>query len=403
MLRHSTLLRHAARLATILPFALLAVACGDDATDATTDSGTDASTTNDGAVRNDGSADGGADGADGSVVVTPDVNAPTVLAVSPLAAATDAASNDVITAEFSEGMAPATLTSPSTTFHVTTGTPATTVPGTVSYFDTTATFSPDADLLLGTSYKATITTAATDIAGNAMAAAYTWSFTTSATPAAGPKPVLLGAAGKYAMLAKSAISNVPTSKITGNVAISPAAASYITGFDLIRAGTKWTSTQIIGGVFSADSDPPTPSNLTTAISNMQTAYTEAAGRPGGIADLGAGSIGGLVLAPGLYKWSSSVLIPTDVVLAGAANDVWIFQITGDLKMSADQKIALQGGARPKNIFWQVAGFVELGTTSHAEGIMLSKTAITLATGASVNGRLLAQTAITLGKSTVTAP
>ncbi|MEO7327709.1 MAG: ice-binding family protein, partial [Minicystis sp.] len=57
----------------------------------------------------------------------------------------------------------------------------------------------------------------------------------------------------------------------------------------------------------------------------------------------------------------------------------------------------------KNIVWQVTGNVDLGTTSHAEGIILSKTAIKLGTGASINGRLYAQTAVNIASATITAP
>lgn len=96
-------------------------------------------------------------------------------------------------------------------------------------------------------------------------------------------------------------------------------------------------------------------------------------------------------------------IPTDVTLAGDANDVWIFQVSGDLELSAAKEMVLSGGARPQNVFWQVAGSVDFGTSSHAEGIVLGKTAITLQTGASINGRLLAQTAVTIAGATVTAP
>lgn len=220
----------------------------------------------------------------------------------------------------------------------------------------------------------------------------------------GPAPVRLGTARNYAILAKSAISNVPTSIVTGNLGLSPAAATYVTGFALTKAGTMWTSAQVVGGVFTANSDPPTPSELTTAIGDMQAAYTDAAGRslPDAL-NLGGGAIGGLTLEPGLYKWTSSVTIPTDVTLAGSADDVWIFQVSGDLKLSAAQQILLSGGADPAHVFWQVAGAVDLGTTSHAEGIMLSKTAIKLQAGSSINGRLLAQTAVNIAKATITAP
>src|SRR5437870_12784913 len=97
----------------------------------------------------------------------------------------------------------------------------------------------------------------------------------------GPAPVVLGGAGSFVILAKSATSNVPTSAITGDIGLSPAAASFITGFSLVHtAGTAvGTSAQVTGNVYAADYAVPTPANLTTAIGNMQTAYTDAAGRP----------------------------------------------------------------------------------------------------------------------------
>jgi len=222
--------------------------------------------------------------------------------------------------------------------------------------------------------------------------------------ALGPAPVLLGSAEGYAILAKSAVSNVPTSVVTGDLGLSPAAASYITGFALTKAGTRWTSPQVVGGVFAANNDPPTPATLTTAVADMQTAYVDAAGRK--LADflnLGGGAIGGLTLEPGLYKWTSTVTIPDNVTLAGSADAVWIFQVTGDLKLSAAKEMILSGGARAENIFWQVAGEVDLGATSHAEGIVLVKTAITLETGSSINGRLFAQTAVNIAGASVTQP
>lgn len=220
----------------------------------------------------------------------------------------------------------------------------------------------------------------------------------------GPAAVPLGTASNYAIVAKSEISNVPTSRVTGDLALSPAAASYITGFSLTRAGTSWNSAQVVGKVFAANNDPPTPALLTTAVGDMQTAYTNAAGRKSpDFLNLEAGTIGGLTLKPGLYRWTSTVTIPTDVTLAGGANDVWIFQVTGDLKLSAAKAMILEGEAAPANIFWQVAGSVDLAANSHAEGILLCKTAIKLQTGATINGRLLAQTAVNIAGATITAP
>jgi hypothetical protein len=224
------------------------------------------------------------------------------------------------------------------------------------------------------------------------------------SPAPG-QPVNLGTAGTYAILAKSGISTVPASAITGHLGVSPAAGTYITGFSLIADATNVfaTSTQVTGKVYAADHAAPTPSNLTTAVGDMQLAFTDAAGRMPGITELGAGNIGGMTLAPGVYKWATGVTIPTDVTLNGRATDVWIFQIAQDLTMSSAAKVVLAGGAMPKNVFWQVAGLVDLGTTAHCEGVVLTQTAVTLRTGASLNGRLLAQTAVTIDSGTVVAP
>ena len=112
-------------------------------------------------------------------------------------------------------------------------------------------------------------------------------------------------------------------------------------------------------------------------------------------ELGTGNIGGMTLKPGLYKWSSGVIIPADVTLSGGPNDVWVFQIAQNLVVSSGKKVILSGGAQAKNVFWQVAGQTTLGTTSVFNGNILSKTLIAMNTGATLNGKALAQTAVTL--------
>jgi hypothetical protein len=398
MRRFFSSLRGAAGLAVFLPLALLATACGP-VTGTGGTGGTDrAAVTSSTGVTGAG-GHGGEGGAGGGLVV-PDTTPPEVLSTVPVSNAVDVASNGAISATFTEAMDPLTITA--ATFTVKLG--AVDIPGVVSYFNSTTTLLPSMPLGLGLTYTATISTTAADLAGNHLAAPYSWSFTTNLVAPKGPSPVLLGAAGEFAILAKSAITNVPTSVITGNLGLSPAAASYITGFSMTRAGTHWTTPQVVGEVFAADNDPPTPANMTTSIGAMEAAYTDAAGRPTpDFIELSTGAIGGLTLIPGLYTWSSSVTMTSDVAIAGGPNDVWIFQIAGDLSMDSAKMITLSGGAQAKNIFWQVAGLVDLGTTAHAEGIILSKTLINLGTGASINGRLLAQTAVNLASSTVTAP
>jgi len=215
----------------------------------------------------------------------------------------------------------------------------------------------------------------------------------------------LGTAGDFVILSKSGISTTGVTQIVGNIGVSPIDSTAITGFGLIMnsSGAFSKSTLVTGKVYAADYAPPTPSMLSTAIGDMQTAYTDAAGRAAGVTELGSGNIGGLTIVPGVYKWGTGVIIPTDVILSGDENAVWIFQIAQTLNISSSKKVILMGGAQAKNIFWQVAGLVDIGTTAHFEGVVLCQTAITLHTGASINGRLLAQTAVNIDSSTVVEP
>jgi hypothetical protein len=221
----------------------------------------------------------------------------------------------------------------------------------------------------------------------------------------GPGPVALGAAGNYVILAKTGVATVPTSNVTGNVGVSPIGHTALTGFSetMDSSNTFSTSAQVNGKLYAADYTNPTPPNLTTAVNDMQTAYTTAAGRPAKVTELGAGNIGGLTLAPGVYKWGTGVTIPTDVTLAGGPNDTWIFQIAQTLNLAAAHSVVLSGGARASNIVWQVAGIVTLNTTSHMEGTILGQTQVNMLAGASINGRLYAQSAVNISSSVVTQP
>lgn len=308
-------------------------------------------------------------------------------------------SNGKLSATFTEAMNPQTINA--STFVVMQG--ATPVSGTVSYLGKTATFTPLNSLTAGKTYTATITTGAKTVAGVALLTAKVWNFTTG-KPNSGIALVELGAAGNYVILAKTAINNISTSAVTGDLGLSPAATSYITGLSLTDATGYATSAQVTGRVYAADMVAPTSTNLTTAVNNMITAYNDAAGRPTpDFLEYGTGNIGGRTLEAGLYKWTTSVTMPADVTIKGTATDIWIFQTSGDLLMSTGVKITLTGGALAKNIFWQVAGQATLGATTHFEGVILCKTGITFQTGASLNGRALAQTAVVLDANTIVKP
>jgi hypothetical protein len=221
-----------------------------------------------------------------------------------------------------------------------------------------------------------------------------------------PAPVDLGTAGNFVILAQTQITTTGTTHITGDIGISPAAATFIQGFDLILpAGSAFsTSALVTGNVYAPGYADPTSANLTTAVLNMGTAFTTAAGRAPDATELYAGDLTGQTLTRGVYKWTNTVLVSAGgVTISGSATDVWIFQIAQDLTVANGAIVTLGGSALASNIFWQVAGQVTLGTTAVMSGNILCQTQIAMNTGATLNGRALAQTAVTLIANTVNRP
>ena len=304
----------------------------------------------------------------------------------------------VITVPFSKAMNPATI---DVTLRDATGSK---VPGTVSMNadNNQATFTPSVSALAAnTTYTATVGAEARTADGAVLLAPIVVTLKTKPMPSTGQAPVRLGAAGTFALLTKSGITNVYASLINGDVGASPITGAAI-GLSCAEVKT--------GTVYSVDAAGPLPcriSNatlLTSAVGAMELAYTDAAGRTNpNFSELGGGEIGGLTLVSGLYKWGTGVSISNSVTLSGGPNDVWIFQIAGPMTQASATRVTLAGGAQAKNVFWQAAGVVSIGTTAHFEGIMLAKTNIAVKTGATANGRLLAQTAVTLQMNAVTQP
>ena len=235
--------------------------------------------------------------------------------------------------------------------------------------------------------------------------------------------VNLGTANNYSILTKAGITNVPPSSITGSIAVSPISATAMTGFGLTSTddGKASTSSQFSEKAYAANYIAPTPAHLTTAVGDMEIAYTDAAGRLNSNAartNIGTGEIGGLVLSQstdnngdfnGVYTFTSDVTINADVTFQGAPEDIFIIQMTGNLLVAANVNVFLtgdeSGGAKAtaKNIFWQVAGSVIVGAGAHMEGIILAKTSVLFETGSSLNGRVLAQTACALQMVDITEP
>ncbi|MEI7480120.1 MAG: ice-binding family protein [bacterium] len=227
------------------------------------------------------------------------------------------------------------------------------------------------------------------------------------TYAAGPATVDLQSAANYVILAKTGITTTPgvlNTSITGDLGVSPAFAGSATGFGLVMdtSNAFSTSALVSGKIYAADYSSSTASTLTTAVSAMEAAYTDAVTRVPGTGatnlNVGAGTLSGQNFVPGTYTWNgptSNVTVTGDITLTGTASDIWIFQIAGTLDVSAGQKIILAGGAQPKNVFWTVAGAVTLVSGSQFQGNILAQTNIAMQDGAALNGRALAQTAVTL--------
>src|SRR4249920_3079289 len=199
----------------------------------------------------------------------------------------------------------------------------------------------------------------------------------------------LGAARTFAVLAASTVTNAGVSSISGDLGLSPGIS--VTGFPPgMLAGTLHIS------------DPTTAQ----AQLDLTAAYNDAAGRTLGAVML-AGNLGGMTLAPGLYKSTSSLEISSgDLTLdaQGDAGAVYIFQMASTLTTTVGRQVILSGGAKAENITWQVGSSATLGTNSVFKGNILALASITAGTGASVEGRLLARTgAVTLNGNTILVP
>lgn len=334
-----------------------------------------------------------------------DTTPPTITLTSPADGDTDVPLNSAVNATFSEAMDPTTITAPGTFTLAVAGVGGAAVAGNVTY-DTVnqiATFTPTANLAASTQYTATITNAATDLAGNPLAAGTTpnpWSFTTGTT--VGPEPPPLGVAATFGSFGGNAgvVNQGINTVINGDIGTT-AASTLVTGFHDAGPGCTYTETplnigMVNGNIYTA-APPPTvecPTEGTAATATIATeaanaalaAYLNLAAQPGG-PDPGAGQLGGLVLAPGTYTAAlgSFMITGSDLTLdaQGNANAVWVFQMASTLTVGAagaPRSVILINGAQAKNVFWQVGssatingagGGTMVGTIIASAGISFS--------------------------------
>jgi hypothetical protein len=352
---------------------------------------------------------------------TADVTPPTIILTNPASGATGVPLNRAVSATFSKAMDPITINGSTFTLA---GPGTTAVTGTVTYnvASQIATFTPSANLSPATLYTATVTSGAKDLVGNALApgiVANPWTFTTGTTTAVTPVP--LGRASTFGVFGGTGgITNQGTvtanlTNISGDIGTT-AASSLVTGFHdltppiLPTPSCSYTETAlnkglVRGTIFTAP-PPPNPPNCPTegttataaiatqAAADALTAYNALVAIPGG-SDPGAGQLGGLTLAPGVYKAAAGAFLITNGDLTldaqGDPNAVFVFQMSTTLAVgtpTAARSVILINGAQAKNVFWQV------GSAATINGIL---------GGGTVVGTIISQAAITFSTAGVSIP
>jgi hypothetical protein len=359
--------------------------------------------------------------------------APTVTSTVPLNAASGVNINQAISATFSTGMDPATITTG--TFTVA-GPGTTSVPGTVTCNSgcTIATFTPTGNLTPSAQFTATVTTGVTDLSGNALAANKVWTFTTGTKTGTGP--VNLGSAGTFAgaMGGAAGLTNQGTLTVVNGDLGTTAASTLVTGFH-DTAGCTYTETTLnigaVNGTIYTKAPPPTggPAACATtegtantftiaqqALADATTAFNTLAGMPAG-PDPGA-QLGGLTLGPAVYKTAGGAFMITgsDLTLDGKgdANAVWVFQMATTLTVgapAAPRSVILINGAQAKNVYWQVGSSATINGAGGGTmvGTIIASAAISFSTAGTppittLNGRAVALNAsLTMVNTVINVP
>ncbi len=317
-----------------------------------------------------------------------DVTPPFVIRTSPPAAANTVCINSTINATFNEQMIRSTVVDNFTVIG-----PSGEVPGIVSYNATTrtATFHQAENFVADTEYTATVTSGATDRAGNPLDMAggpvpNPWTFRIGPTTTVCQSPVPLRSLTGFAIVAGDGLNNTASPTIiNGDIATTcPGCAAPA---DLTLNGTLYDSTDVAN----------------QAIADLQLAFDDARGRPVGP---DTPLLNGQTLKPGVYTTTGPMALdPATVLTLDALGDpsaVWVFQVGGDLSFGEDSEIVLANGAQTTNVFWVVDGTITTGNDAHIGGTLMAGTSFKLGNRTRVFGRVLTFGSAQIRRATINA-
>jgi hypothetical protein len=207
-----------------------------------------------------------------------------------------------------------------------------------------------------------------------------------------PAPPLGNVLPTFGVLAGAAVTNIPTSTITGTAAL-PGNVGAVAALPASPILTSPGITEPLDGAVTL-----------SALSSLATAYSYLAGLPAGV-NLSGQNLGGLTLVPGVYNFSSSAQLTGNLTLNGLGNPnaVFIINIGSTLTTASASTVTLINGAQGGNVFWRVGSSATLGTTTSFAGDILALASITLDTNATITcGAAWAETgSVTLDANTIT--
>jgi hypothetical protein len=354
-----------------------------------------------------------------TTALTADTTPPLVTLVNPADLAQAVATSTAVTATFNEAMDPLTISNSNFTVAGVTGSVGFDVVNKV------ATFTPNSPLTANTTYTATVTTGVSDLAGNKLAVAKIWSFTTAAAPVVTP-PIALNTAAPFGTFGGTAgMTNTGTlTQVNGDIGTIATGTSMVTGFHDTLGDIYTESPANIGAVNGriysctnstigpnlAGPSAPNCAIATQARLDAQTAYLALAARPvGGASPAPGANLAGVTLLPGTYvaPGGSFLIEGGDLTLdaQGDANATWVFQMASTLTVggpgaAAPQNIILAGGALPKNVFWQVGSFATINAAGGGTmvGTIIAQAGASFSTVGNVNIVTLQGRALSLGAS-----